>query len=348
MQAVARRGRARLSVPSALAAVALVGLLAAGFGALGGRPDGSIGPGAPAASGGIAVDGPSQATPTGPLRTPAVTPYRTCRSLLDAAPDVLLRVDRVTTPGIVQIVAPAPDPTSGLVGRLLDVPADADTEIWIGREVCAHAWRIALASTDGDRLLPLELRPNPALDAAFASQNRFDIRLAEYRFEGGDLELRAALEFPGLELVATWPVRFLPFERPQPRLLVAGEDRYFPTVEGCDVVLTFRNGVEEHAGRDCEGDLGLPSVQLEPGTPLRLIFDGWSVTESSASCRTLVPSRDPPTCWDEPQEEVQFVAPRAGDWMLEIAACAVDGSGFESNRICGTWFVRVVTQTRQG
>ena len=203
--AVQRRRKGGVSSSAALAAVALVALLAVGFGVLGGRaerlPDPTAGAGAAQTAG-------------EPIRTPAVTPFRECRSMSDQAPEILFGVDGVFTPGQVALVTPGSNPTPGPRDRIVQIPADATTELWISGDACAHAWRISMSSTDGDRLIPIELRSNPTLDPEFASQNRFDLALAEHRLETGYLGIRAALDFPEMALVVTWPIRFLEPDRP--------------------------------------------------------------------------------------------------------------------------------------
>ena len=349
MLAVQRRRKARVGAPAAVAGAALVGLLAAGLGALGGRPEVSPGPSLGTGASDVAVHSPpGTASPSQPLQTPAVTPFRPCVALFDEVPEILLAVDEVYMPGQLALVSPGSDPTPDSRERPIEIAADATTSLWIGGDACAQAWHISLSATEADRLIPIELRSNPELDPDFASQNRFDLPLSQHRLQRGDLRLRAALVFPGMELVATWPIRFLPFERPFPRLLVAGEDRSFPTVEGCGILITFRNGSEEAHCVAAEVDPLPKAIRLEAGTQLQLTFDGWTVTDSRTTCRTPLPSRDPPDCWGEPQDDVQFAAPRAGDWIVETAACAVEGSTVDANRICGTWLVHVVTEVRQG
>jgi hypothetical protein len=351
VQPVARPRASRVSTSAVLGIVALVGLLAAGFGALGGRPEAAtspsigIGPSADAAAASTTPAPMPTATEAAP--TPAVTPFRVCASLGDEPPAMYLRVDGNPTPGLVQVETVASDPTPGPAGPPVDIPPDAVTQVWVEGAACATAWDIVLQYDDGGSL-QLGFQTNPYHDPAYASQNRFDVALGAGRGYAGALELRAALEFQDRSVVATWPIRLLPFDRPLPRLLVAGEDRYFPTVEGCNILITFRNGFEE--GQFCDDNLSEPlgsAVKVEPGARLALVFDGWSVVESMATCgRSTDRAFDPLEngCWDEPQDGSTFAAPPSGDLAIAIDACAIDGANGLSTRICGTWYVRVDTR----
>ena len=161
----------------------------------------------------------------------------------------------------------------------------------------------------------------------------------------GGLELRAVLQLPGRNILARWPVRLLPFSRPHPRLLLAN-DAVLPLVEGCDTVLTFGNGFEERLP-ECPGDLSArpaPALNLPPGTDMTLDFDGWSIGDTIGYCGAtsdlafiLMSS---PGCEQHPPHGRSFMAPRAGDWTMAIAACAIK----DGNRICGTWYGNVDTR----
>ncbi len=351
-QVVSRRRRSRVSLSAAIAAVVLVGLLAVGFGALGGRPEASSGPSQGAAVPSGSANGPASApaaTPSLPDRTPRVTPYLECGPQPERAPEIALSVDGAQTLGSVEVVPPGPA-TDDPPGPPIDIAADAVTEIRVALAACATAWRIALSVDDGAELEPLSIQANPEQDPSFALQNRFSLPLTEHRFASGELELLAALDFAGLHALATWPIRFVLFDRPQPRLLIVGENRSVPTVEGCDIGIRFRNGYTERIG-ECDYDLSgplPPPIALEPGTPLQLTFDGWSVTETIAICgaasELAFVTLPAPGCWQESQGDREFVAPKPGDWALGMAACAVDSTRDLGNRICGTWYASVDTR----
>jgi hypothetical protein len=344
---VAPRKGSRIGLPATLAVLAVVGLLASGFGLLGGRQDASTAPSGPSD---VAIGASEPApSPTLPMPSPLVTPNRGCAPNPEQAPGVLLAVDGKPTPGWVEVVTFTRDPPQAPAAPAVEIPADAQVEVWIDGNACALAWSIMLVQPSGNQVYPIAVEANPRLDPAYARQNRFDARLVQYRLAPGDLELRATLDFQGLRVQATWPIAFLPFDRPTPRLLLAGRDTYHPTVEGCDVVLTFRNGFEEDIP-GCEHDISgplPPAIALEPGAPLRLIFDGWTVTQAIAICGAASDlafvTLPEPGCWQEHQGDVQFEAPKPGDWALGIAACAVDEVRI-GDRICGTWYARVDTR----
>jgi hypothetical protein len=345
---VSRRRGSRIGLPATLAALAVLTLLASGFGLLGGRPSG---PGASPGPSDVAAGASQPAhSPAEPLTTPLVTPNLGCAPNPDEPPGVLLAVDGRLTPGWVEVLTFTRDPPPAPAAPAVEIPADAQVEVWIESNACALAWSIMLVQPSGNQVYPIAVEANPRLDPAYARQNRFDARLVQYRLAPGDLEIRATLDFQGLRVRATWPIAFVPFDRPTPRLLLDGGATSFPTVEGCDVVLTFRNGFEERLSgcyHDISGPLP-PAVALHPGTPLRLSFDGWTVTQAIAICGAASDlafvTLPEPGCWQEPQGEGQFEAPKPGDWALGIAACAVDEARIAGNRICGTWYARVDTR----
>jgi hypothetical protein len=344
-QVVARRGRGRVPFSTTLASVALVALLAAGFGVLGGRREVSPSSGPGASQPAAAVSSASVATGlTGSAATPATTPAQPCGAVPDRDPGLLLVVDGSLYPGVVQAAPEASSRTP------IDLPAGANVEVWTEGNACAIGWHIALAIADRGGLEPLALQPNPRLDPALASQNRFLLALTPFRFEEGDVEVRAALDFPDRRVVATWPIRFVPFERPRPRLVVAGRNEDLPTIEGCETVLIFANGWEEPLP-DCDQDLAsqLPSATpMRTGTALELDFGDWTITQLEVLCGAASDAgfvaQPEPGCRQEPQGTWTFVAPKAGDWTLAMAACAVDGTRFIGNSICGTWYARVDTR----
>lgn len=345
VQAVARRGRSRLSVPSVLAAVALVGLLAAGFGALGGRPEASIASPAGTLPTDVAAESPSSRPSNGQPPQPAVTPNRICGALPDDLPEVYLGVDGNPTPGEVRVETGTLGSPPDASGRLVAIPAGAVVQVLIEGAACAVAWDITLLMPDGE-LVPLETQQNADLDPRFASQNRFDLDLSFSEAMPEVAWLYARLEFPGQRIVARWPVVLVIFERPRAVLRVAGEVRSFPTVEGCTFFLAYRNGSEE--GHYCERDLSgplPPPAKIEPGTPLLLAFEGWSVLNSTPRCgavtdRVFEPLATP--CWDA--SALTFPAPPRADVVISIAACAEQDAIGWRNEICGTWYARVDTR----
>ena len=101
----------------------------------------------------------------------------------------------------------------------------------------------------------------------------------------------------------------------------------------------------------CADDLSEPlpaATRMRPGTPLRLAFEGWSVTGADAICGArsdlaFVAEPDP-GCWEETRDGLGFTAPGPGDWAIAMPACAVGYTQFSANRICGTWYAAIDTR----
>ncbi|HEX3264821.1 MAG TPA: hypothetical protein VHR16_04065, partial [Candidatus Limnocylindrales bacterium] len=319
-------------------------LLAAGFGVLGGRPE------RPAS----AVSGPAGASPVAAAASsgstapagPLVTPVSRCGGATSGdPPGVMLRVGSNLASAHVELA----DASQGPVRQdrdPIDIPADAVAHITIAALACATGWHIALWSPSDGELYPLSVMPNPDGDPSVAQQNQFDVIVTPLRDITAEiLELRAAFQLPGPDLLARWWIQIPPFPRPQPHLLVPGAGT-LAMVEGCDVVLTFRNGYEERL-EPCDGDLSAEAgaaTKLAPGTEMSLDFDGWSIGDTIGFCGAtsdrVFMVLSPPSCEQHPPDGRSFSAPRAGDWTMAIAACAAKAD----NRICGTWYVNVDTR----
>jgi hypothetical protein len=352
VQLVERRSGTRVGGPAALAAAVLVGFLAAGFGLLGGRAEPAASA-APASVVALATAPEAGKVDPGQVETPLVTPAIACGTTPDRPPKVFLVVDGSPFPGDVSITRAAPrpsvaeDPAAPVAP--VDVTADATTNIWIEDDACAIGWHIALTDFSNGTMEPLALQPNPGLDPGLATQNWFQIDLASFRQRQGGVEVRAALDFPATSLVARWPIDFLPFERPKPRLVLVDQGMLLGTIEGCETVLTFQNGGSEDA-EPCNQDLTsqLPrATKLRPGAPLAIAFNGWVLQNLEVTCgaasQTGFVTAPRPGCDQVVGTGADFVAPDAGDWTLAMAACALDASG-RRNEICGTWYARVDTR----
>jgi hypothetical protein len=347
------RGRAtRVSAPAAFGAALLVVLLAAGFGLLGGRDEPTVSA-APASD--IALATAPRTTSVDPAHAaaPLVTPALTCGTLPDRPPNVFLVVDGSPFAGDISITRPTPRPSFGespaVPASPVTVPADATTNIWIEDDACAIGWHIALTDFSNGTMEPLALQPNPGLDPGLASQNWFQIDLASFRQRQGGVEVRAALDFPAMSVVARWPLHFLPFERPKPRLVLVDQGMLLGTVEGCETVLTLQNGASEDA-EPCNQDLAsqLPTAtKLRPGAPLAIAFNGWVLEKLEVTCgaasQTGFLTAPRAGCDRVVGTGADFVAPQPGDWTLAMGACALDASG-RRNEICGTWYARVDTR----
>ena len=86
---------------------------------------------------------------------------------------------------------------------------------------------------------------------------------------------------------------------------------------------------------------------MRPGTPLRLAFEGWSVTGADAICGAesdLAFVAEPDRAAGRKRGMAQFTAPGPGDWAIAMPACAVGYTQFSANRICGTWYAAIDTR----
>ena len=356
LQPARSRRTARLGVGGALAIAGAVGLLATGFGLFGGRPSPSTVPTAGAAS------GPAAGIPTGVLagyESPRVRPAVECGPAPTQPPAVLLVVDGVATPGLVEVV-PAPgsvDPTgsggaaSASSGPRIEVPVDAKTELWIAGRACAHAWTIELSHPCGQPGcgVILDALYNPERRPAYASQNRFQLNFFGHRGLA-DVELRALLSLADLEVKASWPIKVGDFVVPE-AMLVSDGDSTLATA-GCDVVVTLRSGglgYQSEAG--CQGDIRpwevMAPVVVSRGEGLSFRVGQWFIDTAHVLCGRLSGETfygPDDGCRLAPggyAGSVEFAAPDVtGPWTLAIEGCAEEDKG-GGNRICGTWYAEV-------
>ncbi len=339
-QSVLRRGTPRLGLGGTLAVGAIVVLLAAGFGVLGGRPETS-----PAPSRAALVD------PTGdpgPPAGPRVTPWIECAEPQATAPNVFLQVDGVPMAGVMEVQdgldGSLPPPAVSFPGVPIEVPVDVRSELWIEDGVCAVAWTIGLLDDQH-----LEVVPNSTHDPAHASQNRFELVLGPH--PGGDRVLRAALVFPTLVVHATWPIRIVPVEQPVARVHRNGDD--VEPVMGCDVTLTLATGWTNDLN-PCADDVGEPPLDaalVRRGE--RLVFEivGWQMDSGGVTCGRLFgpsfmprPQRDCDLVMSS-EEPLIFEAPtKRGRWTLALSACGTSEASAVAafNVICGTWYANIV------
>jgi hypothetical protein len=351
-QSVLRRGSPRLGLGGTLVVAAIVALLAAGFGVLGGRPDASPGPSRAAI--GPSGDGPAVEPPGSPL----VTPWIDCEEPQSTVPNIFLQVDGVPIAGTVDIRddglgGPAPTSTGpglpSLQPNRTDVPVDVTSEIWVEGAVCAVAWTIDLV--DFDLSQNLDVVQNTTHDPSFASQNRFQLPLGAHG--GGDYDLRAVFTFPTLVARATWPIRIVPVERPVAVLHISGGD--VEPVLGCDVTLTLATGWTNDLN-PCADDVGEPPVddaQVLRGERLVFEIEGWRIDSlGGVVCGRLfgpsfrpLPQRDCEISTISDGELLIFKGPTGrGRSTLALSACATHEASAVGglNRVCGTWYANVV------
>jgi hypothetical protein len=352
-QSVLPRGSSRLGLGGTLAVVAIVALLAAGFGVLGGRPDASPRPTFAA----VAPTLPGAALTARPPASPRVTPWTECASPPTSPPQIFLQVNGEPFEGAVELASSsaAPLPTAIPAAPVypgfpvepppsIEVPVDVITEIWVDGGACALAWTIDLSSFHR-----LDSVVNVARDLGHAAQNRFEVLLVPYA--GGEFVLRAELDFGTVVAEVTWPITILPIERPR-ALLRAGGLAAFPAL-GCDVTLTFGAGRSEPLN-PCVDDVGQPpgdAIPVRSGTHIEFSLDGWGLDRATVTCGRLSGqsfiAQPSPGCSHELEHSgapLAFEAPpQNGRWTLALSACASQPAsrGTAFNRVCGTWYANI-------
>lgn len=352
-QAVIPRGTPRLGLTGTIAVVAMAGLLAAGFGVLGGRPSASPVPSRQAGT----QSAPPPPTPRVVFPGPQVTPWTDCAAPPAGPPAIELQVDGKIHGGLVEEVDPASfDMPSGPVhlpdhsgSERIEIPADLVSEVWIDGGVCAVAWSLTLVQ-GSEVLAVLDSQANLGRDPSVAAQNRFALQLNAYanapyilvgRFHLGTMAIRAS-----------WPIRVPPL--PIPAGLLRSDDGEVPAVMGCDVTLWLANQLTQDL-QPCVDDVGDPPTEtmvVEAGEPIEFVLEGngaWQFDGASATCgRLLGPSflgvGDCRTgVAPDPNAGGGFISPRKpGRWVLALSACAwVDASRPGRNQVCGTWYASI-------
>ena len=344
-QPVLGRAGSRPGIGVALTAIAVALILAAGFGVLGGRPA----PAPTATNGGLAVATETPATePSAEVVVPLVTPGTPCLPTNQKLPEAVLDIEGNTFKArVYSWTGPGAEPSLAIIPRdpataaRIDVRSDIPAQIRTGSDVCAVSWSIDL--DDQRQRIGLESVANAARDPGYAVQNRFALVLAPYR--GGDFDLAARLDFVDVSVLATWPIRILPFDAPKPRLTLGKRD--IDLAPGCDVQLTLGSGWSERVN-DCLAEISrLPRTGAIPPTsgPLTFRFeDGWQMEGASLSCGSLpeqhyVADPDCPFGWSVNTGALSIQPPgRFHAWTLAINACATQSQADAANQICGTWY----------
>jgi hypothetical protein len=349
-QPVLGRGRERPGLSAALAAGIFVLILAAGFGALGGRgssPNGS------------AVAQPTEtrlAEPSAAAVVPIVTPAVQCLPVENGIlPTVRLALPGDIYDGTLSIVdwrQPGPRPTPPLVptDEPIALRVDQTAELYTTGDQCATTWAISL--NDGSNEFELEQYASPESTPEYARQNRFALDLGPLR--GQRYDLAAMLEFPGITTRTTWPIEVLPFDAPSPEL-TRGKRRIAVAV-GCRGQLSLGSGYTEPLNA-CFEDVGQapePARLVVPGPPMILRFPtDWYVQGSDITCGSLKDlyfqpdaSRACDIAWIEDGVSLMIDGPKAtGTWTLAIETCAIQVLSDVTNQACGTWYATVVARS---
>lgn len=343
-QVVVARSSARLGLGGVLAVGAVVILVAAGFGALGGRPDAS--PGATAATG--PTRRPPVATPV--AVEPMVTPWARCTRGRTGVPGLGLTIDGVEHRGRVEVlrdeVSPGTTERPPVEPARIEVRADALTQLWIDDGSCAVSWTIELVDFG-----VLDTIDNPSMDPALAAQNRFDLILPPD--VDGDLDLKARLTFPDTTLLVTWPVHLTPLPRPRAELRWGGVD--IPLVEGCDLYLFVMNRYD-YPLTGCEGTLSNPppdAVAVRAGKEATFSIPGWVIDSyGDIVCIDVgdgFVEPHPGACTFSPLVDAGVLtfgqsfgpADPKGTWLLQLQGCANTYPSGGGSQVCGTWYANI-------
>jgi hypothetical protein len=348
---VASRGRPRPGLQATVLVAALALLLAVGSGVFGGR-------GRPSEH---ATSTESLAVPTNveaAAQTPAVTPSVPCAAAPPAPPDVRLMVNAQSIPATVELleqprgvrVSPSPSSEPVAAAPRTQVPGDAEAAIWIPGSECANAWTIAVGS------IVLDSLGNAGLQAAYASQNRFDVFLAP--FAGTETDLRAELVFQTMVIRATWPLNIGRYPVPSATFENARDERWIAT-EGCGMSLSVRDTVTG-ISNNCFGmvpDAARAAGHNAAGAAMTFEIEGWQSGSAFVSCGKVVGIGfvvDPAsgcaedeffTAPGQPASRVEFPGPTAsGTWTISVGMCITRTTGVDPTSICGTWYGDVLVE----
>lgn len=352
------RGTPRLGITGTIAVVAMVGLLGAGFGMLGGRPDAS-----PTPDWQLSSPTPQPTPPR--VVHPQVTPWTDCGRPRALPESIDLQIDGTSYGADIEEMDPEffgipSGPMRGLPdysgADRIEVPVDLISELWIDRGACAVAWSIDLVR--GTQLLiPLDFQGNPDHDPSLAAQNRFALDL--YPYADGDYILVAVFDLGTTVVRASWPIYVPSLDAPTALLLT--EEGEVPVVMGCDVTLTLGTRLTQDLN-PCADDVGDPpteTVLLEAGEPFEFRLESpggsWQIDDVGGICGGLLgPSfvaEDACIARVFPGAggTIQFRAPRtAGRWIIALSACGSSTAASQPlgrNSICGTWYASIEVRT---
>jgi hypothetical protein len=344
--AVTSRAGAGIGIRTAIAGVAVIGLLAVGFGAFGGRqPASALPTGSPvAAASESAPPTPRLAEPEGPL----VTPFEPCAAERNIIPTVHLEVSDRAYAGAIEVLDANPDalpsdtPTSG-EPQSVPVAIGDEAAIVIDGARCALAWVIDL-----DAATTIDVVGYGATDSARpAAQNRFEVPLSNN--PGRDSLLRAELVFPGFSIRATWNVQVARPEHPKAVLQWLDGDVQ-TAVESCFVAFQYETGWQETTG-DCRGAEPPPrdAKSVHERALFRFSMGDWPFSLGGISCGqgmddAYVPD-DIGCAWtrNEANGVITVDLPPSlakGAWTLAIDACAFNGPIYGAS-LCGTWYAGI-------
>jgi hypothetical protein len=344
--AVLSPGGTGVGLRAVIAGVALVALLAVGFGAFGGRAQPSAPPVASpiAAASVAAVPTPRVAASEGPL----VTPFEPCAVERNVVPAVWLEVAGQPHAGAIEVLdfnpdALPPDAPTPSVPESVEIGEGDATAIVIDGARCAYAWVI-----DFDGMTTIDVVSNGAMDRNRSAQNRFVLGLADN--PGRESLLRAQLLFPGFSIRASWAIRVNSPGHPEAELHWLDHDLR-GAVEGCFVEVQYGNGWRE-PGRDCtgrEGPMDVKPVRASQSASFQFVLPEWTVAITGLGCGHGFDdsfSTQENACEftvDDASAMVTVAFPATiakGQWTLAIDACGFDGP-IPSATVCGTWYAAV-------
>ncbi|HEX5590034.1 MAG TPA: hypothetical protein VFX65_07070 [Candidatus Limnocylindrales bacterium] len=165
----------------------------------------------------------------------------------------------------------------------VSVALGEDVELSIVGDACAIAWRIQAVLVESEDGLSVEGLTNPAVDPAYASQNRWRVELP-----AGDLRLVAELTFEaGIRVTRTWNVVGRGFDVPDV-FLVGTDGTRVVALPGCGLYFELANGYQ--AGDDCgviEFPDGLEVLSVPAWSFVSIEVPGWTLMSWNGQCGTV-------------------------------------------------------------
>lgn len=336
-----RTASPRVGASGIIAVLAIALLLAGGFGLMGGHGRATPKPTQVAVGPSPVIE--STSTPGPPTAPPIVTevsPWTPCTAPSDEPPEIRLELGPITYRGHVEILASDSGVIPSTYGGTppVTVPPFTSPDLWIVGARCAVGWRIEIVDHD-----VLDAYTNARRDPRVASQNRFDLYLAQYGGLRG-AELQATLVFPSFTARATWQLDIEPWPRPAVFLRSGKAEQAMRP--GCDVESQIPDLSVDDGRCDAEVD-ALPdrALRVLPSDPLLIDTPDWNyVSDYGVECGELVDGyfEGNGSCDQTPGRvgsTLTFNAPDvAGGQVIRTYFCAVPRSAPEPIPVCFSWF----------
>lgn len=268
---------------------------------------------------------------------PFVLPAVACRTA-DGAADADLFVGEVAAPA----AAPGVGPTAPVL-----IPFGSIVEVRLHGDRCATTWVVQGVRRDalGNVVARYEIAyRSESPDPAIASQNRFRF-VPEQTF--GTWDITATFSFQdGTATTRTWTITYEEVRVPPLVVAQQGGTTSVRAWIGCGVYIEGPGG-GSNRGDQCGSNLpDEPLERIVVPVGARLTFEvlGWVIADWNAGGGMI--SGDPANfVWTEEgvlrgatSPPVDFPAPRAGSWALQLYATVIRPDGL---RVNGSWFALI-------